>query len=915
MSRSVIVGGLAVVVFAAGFGCTKTSSQSLAVVANNLVMSGIAVDANSAPVAGATITAEQDSTVLATTDASGAFSISMTRPQVAQIGNTMDHQRLSFVLYIRQASQNLYAATAPISLSDIGAKNLGSITVGTAGGYSGKVLLAHAGQIKGASGDSRVYIGPVQATVKTDGSFSADKVPAGKLPLTVTAAGMHAFYDQIELSSGAPQVRADPIILFSGTGPDGIVMEKAGATLAELVKGGHPTSKRFAVHPADQTAYVRFSADQSRLQALGTQERLVAAGKTIGTANLVAPSAVQSSSPVGNGSNPAASTPAASTPATISSPGVSQTDMPWYPVSQDIDFDFPQSGGQVLYYQFADSTKMQASSIYQAGVNVDPFADSDGFVIGDGSGSSPTSRVKLSIHVPSAAVSMRFAQDDVSIGNAFWRPIDSSAIFDFLPSSTDPGTGSTALARELFCQFQDAYGHTSGLYHATTTLNLFPGLGLKLGDGSGFLSTQVVPVSINLPPGATKMRINESIDLIKNGLWQTASPTAQFLFVPQQDPLNLFYYVAGNRDVCIQVEDDNAFISQVSCQKVNIDLFAMPAPGFQINGGAPTSTSRLVTLQINVPPKALEMRIFENAPANGVNNNGSISVITVGGAVSTVAERTWLAATSQATFTFSSSGTKALFLQFRTKGGLISSAYEQNITVVPFIETYGRTYFTVDNLPVSAVAPTVIDGVLSIDIFNLPESAIKVGIAVVTNSGANALNQAAVSNLTNGAITQNWRDPYSHQVFSLQNTGGPKTIAVQFMNSDGDLSGVMYQNIFFDPFPAGTVNLALGSGTVVANAGGNVASVNLAMSAPQSLIAKEMRFSAVPLGSPANFGDHLPYAPTHVLNFPVVGTGTVQYTIWAQLNDINGNVSSVYSQNISLTIPPVVPPVGTGSGT
>ena len=913
MSRSVIVGGLAVVVFAAGFGCTKTSSQSLAVVANNLVMSGIAIDASSAPVTGATITAEQDPTVLATTDGTGAFSISMTRPQVAQIGNTMDHQRLSFVLYIHQASQNLYAATAPISLSDIGVKNLGSITVGNAGGYSGKVFLAHAGQIKGVSGDSRVYVGPVQATVKADGSFSADKVPAGKMPLTVTAAGMHAFYDQVELSSGAPQVRADPIILFSGTGPDGIVMEKAGASLADLVKGGHPTSKRFAVHPADQTAYVRFSSDQSRLQALGTQDRLAAAGKAsgtaVGTANLVAPSTVQSSSPVSNGA-----TPAVSTPATISSPGVSQTDMPWYPVSQDFDFDFPQSGGQVLYYQFADSTKLQASSIYQAGVDVDPFADSDGFVIGDGSGASPTSRVKLTIHVPSAAVSMRFAQDDVSIGSAFWRPIDTSATFDFLPSSTDPGTGSTALARELFCQFQDAYGHTSGLYHATTTLNLFSGLGIKLGDGSGFLSSQVVPVSINLPPGATKMRIDESLSLIKNGLWQTAAATTQFLFVPQQDPLSLFYFVGGNRDVCVQVEDDNAFISQVSCQKVNIDLFSMPAPGFQINGGATRSTSRLVTLQINVPPNALEMRIFENAPDNGVSNNGTISVITVGGAISTVAERTWLAAASQATFTFSSSGSKALFLQFRTKGGLVSSAYEQNITVVPFTETYGRTYFTVDNLPVTAVAPTVIDGVLSIDIFNLPESAIKVGIAVVTNSGSNALNQAATNNLTNGAITQNWRDPYSHQVFSLQNTGGPKTIAVQFMNSDGDLSGVMYQNIFFDPFPANTVSLALGSGTVVANAGSNVASVNIAMTAPNSMIAKEMRFSAVPLGSPANFGDHLPFAPTYVLNFPVVGTGTVQYTIWAQLNDINGNVSSVYSQNISLTIPPVVPPVVTVTG-
>jgi len=908
MYRAATLVTVGTMLIATSFGCTKSPSQTRAAVTDMLIMSGVAVDGNGSPVSGATVTIERDPMVLTTSDDAGNFSLSLTRTQVAAIGNSMDERRLSFVVYIQKKSLNLYSATTPISLSDIGLKNLGTITISAAGGYSGKVLLAHAGQIKGAAGDSQVYIGPVKATVTTDGSFLADSVPSGKVPLSVAAPAMHAFYDQVEILSGSMQNRADPIILFSGTGPDGIVIEKANRSLSDLVKGGHPTSKRFAAHPADQTVYVRFSADLSKLEALGSQERNLAAGRILSGANLVAPGSASSSTlPRGNTSTAAAN---------ATTPGVSQTDIPWYPVAQDFDFDFPEAGGQTLYYQFSSGTKTKFSAIYQTGVNVDPFADSNGFIIDDGSGYSPTSRVKISVTVPAAAVSMRFASDEKTIASALWRPISANAVYDFLPKDTDPGTGNTALARELFGQFQDAYGHTSGLFHATTNLNLFSGLGFRLGDGSGFWSSQLAPLSISLPAGATKMRIGESLDVIKDRLWQTASQQTQYLFVPQLDTVNSFYFVAGNREVCLQVEDDNAFISQAICRKVNIDLFSMPNPGFKINGGDSATTSRIVTLQINVPKDALEMRIFENAPQGGSIGNGTVSIINVGGSISTIAERTWLVASNVATYTFSSNGSKALRVQFRTKGGLVSSTYEQNITLIPFIESFGMTSFTINGAPFNS-APVVIDPVLQVAVFNVPESAVWAGLAVASNlRDAIATTQGdSILNSNSGAITTVWQDVRSPLMLQLK-TSGTKTIQLQFRNANGDLSPVFQQTVYFEPFPAQLVALNLGNAVVTANSGQNIAQVDVNLVAPPSPIAKMMRFTAVLNGgsTPPTFGEYsLPYSTYSVLSFPVTGAGAVQYTIWAQLKDLNGNESGVYSQTITLTIPELATTNGSGT--
>ena len=299
------------------------------------------------------------------------------------------------------------------------------------------------------------------------------------------------------------------------------------------------------------------------------------------------------------------------------------------------------------------------------------------------------------------------------------------------------------------------------------------------------------------------------------------------------------------------------------------------------------------------------MRIFENAPQGGSIGNGTVSIINVGGSISTIAEKTWMAASNVATYTFSSSGSKALRVQFRTKGGLVSSSYEQNITVIPFIESFGTTTFTIDGAPFNSV-PSIIDPVLQVAVFNVPESAVWAGLAVASNlRDAIATTQSDTSlNSNGGAITTIWQDVRAPLMLQLKSSG-TKTIQLQFRNANGDLSPVFQQVINFEPFPAPLISLNLGNAVVAANAGQNIASVNVNLIAPPSPIAKMMRFIAVLNGgsTPPTFGDYKPYSTDSVLSFPVTATGTVQYTIWAQLKDLNGNESAAYSQTVTLTIP------------
>jgi hypothetical protein len=305
-------------------GCLEDKGQKVASVSDAVTLSGMTVDAAGEPVEGVNVTAEREAETLAMSGPDGRFEIVLPRSKIRSITSTLSSERKTFFLYFEQAERNFFTASEPISLDDIGTRSLGLVVMAAPGGISGKALRADAGQIISPAAGSAIHIGPVSAVVAEDGSFSFTRAPSGRVPMTITAPGARVFYAEYQIVPGQTRALEDPCISFSGVGPLGVIVEKPGRPLAELVESGHPTSKHFRVHAAEETRFVRIHHELAKLEALEAQE------------------IARRSLPLQD--------PKPTTPADTGKAGVSAADIPWFPVTSDLDYDFPANGGHVLYY-------------------------------------------------------------------------------------------------------------------------------------------------------------------------------------------------------------------------------------------------------------------------------------------------------------------------------------------------------------------------------------------------------------------------------------------------------------------------------------------------------------------------------------------------------------------------------------
>lgn len=853
--------------------CIKENRPILASVNDSVIVTGVTTDANGLPLGGTNITAEQDESVLGVSDEAGAFRVAIPRAKVRSITANLSFERKTFFLYFDHQASGQMAISSPISIDDIGDKPLNSVILAEAAGVTGKALKADAGQIVAPASGSTVRIGAQSAIVGTDGRFTFSRVPAGRVPVTVTTAGARPYYEEIQLIAGQTLSLPDPMIVFVGPGPQGVLIEKPGQyTLEQLVKSGHPTLKHFRIFAAENTRYVRIHHDLAKLEALEQQER------TAATTDLAKKFSLTQST-----AKAAAGAASASTQSvTGASPGVSSADIPWHTITTDIDYDFPADGGQVLYYQFADFTKTKLSRFYQVGVDVDVFADSDGFT---GASQDPwtSSRIQLDIDLPIAAVSMRFAEEIKDLEATPWLPAAATHLWDFHPKETDAKSGGEPILRKLYGQFRDAYGHDSGVFDASFELRLFPNFTLTVGDGSGLVTTRVVDVTLGLPPEAIFMRSAEASEDLKDGVWLGAAEATRFSFKPIEDTISNEMGISGNRQVCYQLKDNNGFVSQALCEHVSVDLFG-PAPtyGFVINGGATVSTSRLVELTITAPPSAMQMRIYENAPDSEttITNSDSESIYTTGGSVSIVARTEWLPVTATSFFTFYSAGTKNLVMQFRTADGLVSSSYAQPIVILPMEESYRATDFVINGGSNFAVSPYLV-----IDIANIPSTAVAMALIVRDSSGLIALNSGLSVDAEDFSDSVIW-EPLSNQVVLPVRDQGTKAVSLIFRNSDGELSPVIKRLIDYDAFPADlvAVTFAAGASTMSRNVVVNI-------DAPDTAYA--MRYAL-----DANVLDSQPYQPfASAFDFELPVT-TGNYRLYVQLKAANEDESLIFSTPI-----------------
>lgn len=876
-----------IVAFVISFpGCIKSSGLKLAMISDNLTIVGSIIDLSGNPVAEAVVFIDRDQKVAAVSDLNGAFKITLSKTELLQINSGVDSRKRSFQLFFQHGPRDLYTASPPISVNEIGEKNLGPMTIKSPGSISAMVLRAENGQIVGPAMGASVRLGPSQVLTRADGSFVIDRSPSGLLTLSITVPGYQSFTKDLEILPGQSLKWQEPVIVFNATGPDGLLVDRTEKTLAELISVGHPTSKRFLVHASEDSKFIRYSHDRTLLDPVpprsGSPENNTGSGQVASSSN-------GNQSPQG----PTASNGSPRIPGGAGNTGTSAVPsslMAWQPITQAFEYDFPASGGQTIYYQFTDSTKNKFSRIYQLSVDVDVFSDSTGIrIAGSSNGVSESSQIELEIDLPQAAVSMRISDDMRQLVSLPWAAPAENTVHNFLPLESETGLGGEPIRREIYAQFRDAFGRESKIFKTVAFIQMFKPFNVRVPTTRGILTSQVAPVEIELPPGSYYMRAAETQEDLIKGVWRPAAPRLDFTLAPKQDARSLQWYVSGNRQICVQLRDPNGFISEAQCPTFLVELFPMPEGGFRINGGSNVATSRLVELDIAVPPNATEMRIFENGPDTSSSTDITIINLTgLGGTQPQINQQIWLAASPRAYYVFSTIGARSLYVQFRGPGGLVSAVHQQQVVIIPMADAYGQTDVIVNN-----GNPVSLKRVVRLDFINIPETALEMQIfqSIDGERDRIVLSQAFINGATN--LTGVWRPLQPFYDVELL-APGLNHITVIFRNQDRQISPAFKKMITYNPFPPELV-------TVVSNGGSAITFdrlINVSVQAPETAFGMRVACD----GDEQDFlnDEFGPYQPSRgCLLGPLYGT----YPVYVQLRTIEFINSLVFTTYVRYVDP------------
>ncbi len=375
-----------------------------------------------------------------------------------------------------------------------------------------------------------------------------------------------------------------------------------------------------------------------------------------------------------------------------------------------------------------------------------------------------------------------------------WKPISQKIEYDF---------GSNG-GHILYYQFANQSNETtSQLYSLQTIIDpLGNSSGFIINDGSGITNTLDVTLNIDVPLTAFRMRLAETMDDFKDVEWMNTRAVFNYRLkaYPNVD--------IGSRTIYLQFSDVNGLLSPVYTSNITVNLWPAPLPDvFTINNGDAESNSRLVKLDIRVPTQAYEMQIFEASesgsnsgggmgnpgggmgnPGGGMGNPGG-GMGNPGGGTST--RGLWLAAKTELYFKFSGSGTKTLYLQFRTRDSIVSPLYNQRIRVQPF--NIAEDGFVINN-----DSPASVSRHLELNLLP-PHGSV----------------QFKVSETGFGLFQSPWLSLVPNFLFTVSSPG-TKTIYLQYRNIEGDESAVFTGNIEVQPFPLGGNDFIINGGDPVA---------------------------------------------------------------------------------------------------
>ena len=852
-------------------GCIKSADSVMTHQRHEITISGAVVDSNGQPAAGVHVFAGQTNQVSTQTDAAGRYSMTFSNDQLLTKKGQTPFGKDSYYLYFQNPTTGEVGISNLISFQERGDYTVldQSLTPPTAVSGLVKFLPGNLGLQDGAG--ATVTVANQSVTAGGDGSFLVEGVPRGQVPIYVTAKNLVPYFTVLDLASEDPGLDG-PIVLFSEFGIAGALIP-VPLTENDYKTMGERFTREFVSRSSREAKWIRYHHDLTVLSAAtrapGTNANGVRAAANGGINDTgIGPEGLPTTTPGGNlGAN---AIPVAKSPNELG-------DF-WFPADDPFTYHFPQNGGHILYYQYANHDKTVFSQIYQITVDVNVFHDTKGFVIGDGSGVSQSARVLLKIDLPKAADRMRIL-DSGSEGaetiSTSWRAISPEVEHVF----TSSGEGDT-LGRVVSVQFGDSFGNESVVYQQRVELDLFPTIGPVVEDGSGFITRPLALIQTNAPPEASLMKIGDNKNSVSDANWTPVSDEFYHFFEMNTGAQDM-ETVSGVRKIQVQYQTPQGFISPLFESVVEVELFPTGPRVFTINGGALTTINATVMLDIDLPENAYQMRVFVVDKDSELEFNSSVFGTVSSNNRNRSEEEFWMKATPFFPYTLDAIGTYDIFVQFRDPHGYRSSMYKEVINYLPFNPDVGAGDFAING-----GSPITNDPMLQLELFP-PVGAEYFAVLETSIVGELLLNGNA--NQTE-SFFDNFMFVPDDRMDTYQVSGrGMKELLLQFQDIDGEVSPISKQQIFYQPF-------AFDPNAVVINGGAAATSnttVTLDFNVPVN--ATEMRYGDSLLGTTSS-----PWQAITTYEVFELSNTNGNKRIYVQFRNVFGDESTVSSDDILL---------------
>lgn len=236
--------------------------------------------------------------------------------------------------------------------------------------------------------------------------------------------------------------------------------------------------------------------------------------------------------------------------------------------------------------------------------------------------------------------------------SARWIELKDIVYYDF------PGDG----AYNLYYQFaNEDQSETSDVFQLPVLVDRFGGSeGLVIAGGQETVNTSRVTVAIDVPNTAVSMRLAESEDVLTTRNWQPTQTEMEYNFLPNP---NLETSVRG---LFLQFQDNFGNVSQIYQSTVRLQLFPTTDEFIALGPCASCADPNSVTLTIDLPVSAFEMRIFENIAGGGTGEQQEPGV--------------WIQAQPQFDYTLENAGSQNIFVQFRDENGNRSLVFQKSVS-------------------------------------------------------------------------------------------------------------------------------------------------------------------------------------------------------------------------------------------